>query len=512
MISLPTEIWTQIFQNFCIHCQQHKHSDNLPDFRLPCAREGKADLKSLCLVSRGCRAISQDILFHYFYNLSDGVSWDQEAPVKDLAPRMLRTLVSNSRLAQQVRMMGLYDHYTSGFDGITRQDLQSWTEVSRGFLINIPDEVTLALESSGDGEDSVLFFDQPGPVAPLRYVEDPGEVRDMFYRWVYYLLVSLTPQLTHLQLDEPLGAFEGEFEDVQDLTQTCPNLRTLTYSFFDGDIKLIVHSLAHFSHVSSFDFYQHWLLQDHIAEPISSGPTLNIRKLSICCWPNMLSTFLRFCPHLEDLEFHTAPWNPWGDPQRVLEWPARIKANLRRLAWSNQISREELANEELDPLVVPLMDFGRLEILEIDQSSLLLYAWSRTGETKRYLLPQTLRILHVAYAQDVSTFDQISDNLRELAAAKATLHPRLSIVKIDHDPHSLSEKEALPEFMNRSGVVSCLQKAGIDLRFGLEEPYQLHDSRRILPAPRGCANIGGPTAPRITHQREVFSLEDLELL
>ena len=74
--------------------------------------------------------------------------------------------------------------------------------------------------------------------------------------------------------------------------------------------------------------------------------------------------------------------------------------------------------------------------------------------------------------------DEISNSLRELAAAKATVLPELSIVKVDHPPPSIIGNKSLAEAMGTAGVISHLEKAGIDLRFGQEEPLEIRRSTR----------------------------------
>lgn len=512
--SLPTEIWKQVFENFCIHCQQPTHSDNLPDFRLPHAREGQATLKSLCLVSRDCRSISQDILFHYFYNLSNGGSRDYTT--KDLTPRMLRTLISNPCLGKHVRMMTLFDADQSWNEAITRGDLQSWIQVSRCHNIKVPDEIALALEPDGGGKTGGLFFIESGPVTQLRCMQASWETRFLLYEWMYLLLISLAPQLSHLQLGEPIGSFEVSSEDGQIIVPSFPHVRVLTYNTFIGTTGDFLQSLANFPRVSTFRCYdfRFRFIRGQQLQPISYGPTMtmNIRQLTISCTPNSLSTLLNLCPHLEDLEVDIHHGACFDSPREFIEWPTHTKASLKRLAWSNQNSRHELLADYPDPLVVPLMDFSRLEILEIDQSSLLLHSRSRTGGISSYVLPETLRILHVAFALEVSSINDISQILEELAIAKSTLLSKLSIVKVDHPPRTIAGSRTLAEVLGKDGVVSCVNEAGIDLRLGPEEHFEHGYRRSILPVPPGDYSYHGWRLGHVKFQRELFSLEDLKSL
>lgn len=227
---------------------------------------------------------------------------------------------------------------------------------------------------------------------------------------------------------------------------------------------------------------------------------MNLRKLSICCAPRALSIILRPFPHLEDLECHVQ-LHLSDIEVAVLEWPTHTKTTLRRLAWSNKIFiRNVEGNEDPESVcIVPLRDFERLEILEIDQSSLLLYSKSLTAKTLSSVLPKTLRILHIAFARDVLSQLQIARQLRKLACARAMDFPKLSIVKVDDPLPWGSKKKTLADFMERTGVIGVMHDAGVELRIGQEEPRFCFD-RSILSQPPGGGNRAGAF--------EVFSLDD----
>lgn len=526
--SLPVEIWRKIFQSLCVHCQQPADSNNQIDFRLPDAQDGQDALRNLCLVSRECRALSQDILFHHFYNLSGGGTW--HPTTKDRAPRMLRALISNPYLAKQVRMMALFDQEECWYDGITREDLQSWSGVSRSHDVHVPEDVTTALDPEDSGENPCIFFDQPGPTAELQRssdrdrADDSHWLREDIYKWMYYLLAKLAPNLTHLQLHHPVQGCIGCTCNGRIPSPAFPSVRVLSCHSFKIDVQDILQSLAQFPNLDTFICSDSLFYEDREEKPVVSAPLTNLRKLSLSSWPDALSKMLEFCPQLEDLEFHVNNPTVFGyNSDWHLDWPTYIKANLRRLVWSDQDSLELLGNHNPKALLAPLTDFGRLEILEIDQASLLIDSKKSTGGISRYVLPESLRILHVAYAQDVSSVDEISNCLRELAAAKKTALPHLSIVKVDHPPSSTAESKNLAEALNAAGVVSCMEKVGIDLRFELESPSELRDkmpggpqySRCVVPMLSGsscCGEWCDFFGDHCVHQCGVFSLEDLESL
>lgn len=492
----------QIFEHLCAHCQMPKHSHHIPDFRLPEAREGKSALKALSLVSREFRALSQDILFHYCFNFSDGGDWRRE--VKDWLPSFLRALIAKPSLGRQVRIMGLFQFCPPQYHRVTRQDLESWTAVSAEHHILVPGEVTGALLQQRH-EGSILFFSEPGPDAQLLHSgEQKSETQSEFYRWLHILALNLVPRITHLQLTRPLGSFE----DLQSPAPIFTQLRVLTYDHFRG-MEDIIESHTHFPNVSSLRVGNHLAGEERaIRGPI---PTMNIRKLSVLCTPRALSLILRFCPNLEDLECHAepCPWMP--EPVSSLEWPTHTKNSLRRLAWSCEKSTKTLKDNNVGgSFIAPLLDFKRLEILEIDQASILLYSKSVEARGLSSVLPETLRILHVAFAREVLPHIQIGRQLRELVHAKAMALPNLSIVQVDDRLRPLSKKKTLSEYLNSTGAVIILEQVGVELKFGADRPpkYRTASSRTILPPPPGVARKD----PVIEFQNEVFCLDDLELL
>lgn len=499
--SLPTEIWVQIFEHLCVHCHMPEHSRSIPDFRLPEAREGKAALRLLCLVSRKFRDISQEILFHYFVNHSNGGNWVRGA--KDSLPWFLRSLIAKPCLGSRVRMMALFEDMPAQDHGITRRDLQSWTNVSAIHQLLVPTKVTQALLQTCH-EDSSLSFNEPGPDAQLLFsnISDNPWPACAFQKWLHFLALNLAPRVTHLQLTRPLGSFER----FQISPPTFSQLRVLTYDQFK-EIEDVIESHIRFPNVSNLFLLDQFGRQARtIRDRI---PAMNVRKLSICNTPRAVSLLLQFCPYLEDLECYAFPCPFTPEPVSSLEWPTHTLNNLRRLAWSNEDAIKNVKDKNVDgAYIVPFLDFKRLEILEIDQSSILLYSQLLKAKCLSSVLPKTLKILHIAFARDVSSQLQIARQLRELVSAKANFLPKLSIVQVDDRLRPLSNKTTLPGFMHKTGVVSLLKEAEIDLQFGLEGSKMREPYRCILPPPPGVAKRD----QLFGFQRHVFSLDDLELL
>jgi hypothetical protein len=394
---------------------------------------------------------------------------------------------------------------------IRRQDLQSWSLVSAKYHIQVPSEVTQALAGQPRSEEPRLVFDEAGPSAQLMSAPGSGpgiswratemmdratEMMDEVYKWIHVLTLNSVPQVTHLQLTWPLGSLK----DMQNPPPTFSQLRELTYDEY-YKTEDIIESQALFPNLSSLGARE--ALTSRLG--LVNGPiaVMNIRKLSICCTPKALSTILRLCRHLEDLECHLQRLSSAikvDEPQ----WPAHTKSALRRLAWSNEDAIDDVEDNR-DPesvCIVPLRGFERLEILEIDQSSLLLYFKLLRAKTLSSLLPKTLRILHIAFARDVLSHLQIARQLRKLANDRATDLPKLSIVKVDDPPRS-SKKVTMADFMKRTGVIGVMNDAGVDLRIG-QEAHQSYFNRSILSRPPGAGNRRG----LFKFQHEVFSLDD----
>lgn len=509
MLSLPTEIWIHIFEHLCVHCQVPDHPHGIPDVTLADARAGKAALMALCLVSREVRAMSQGILFHYFLNLSQARKpWDPEMK-GDRAPNFLRALILNPPLGRRVRMMSLFAHpfatLVSGKPDVTRKDLKSWTQVSDSFHIRVPSEVTRALAGLKCDNAPRLFFDEPGLMAQLRLssgtsmVLFASETMQEVFRWLHALILNFVPHLTHLHLTDTESL--GSLEQFQDSPPIFSQLQDLAYDSYR--IENLVECQTLFPNLRRLGARDFWVGQPRqINSPI---PAMNLRKLSISCLPTALSLILRLCPYLEDLECHVNPWG-WNISQVAeVEWPAHVKSTLRRLAWSNRDYVDDLEYDPtaVSPCTVPLRDFECLEILEIDQVSLLQYTRSLGAKTVNSVLPRTIRILHIAFSRDVLSQLQVPRQLRAIAGARKVDLPNLSTVKVG-DPPRRAAKKKLADFLKRTGVVPAMKDAGIELRIGKEASKNTLD-RSILSQPPGGSNRN--TGP--VFQDEVFSLDDI---
>ncbi|POS74076.1 hypothetical protein DHEL01_v207535 [Diaporthe helianthi] len=554
--SLPTEIWLQVFENFCVHCHapSHAHADSIPDFRIAEARAGKATLQALCLVSREFRTMSQGILFHYFLSHSEGGDLEDDGYNWDRTPSFLRALILNPQLGRHVRMMSLFTQlYEISFDlpfepDIKRKDLEQWVSVSASHNVRVPSEVTRALDGQMPDNATRLFFDEPGPMAQIRLSRaevieevdseeieevDPEEIEEddwedieevddsevgseMFeendwetvehvFKWLHVLILNLVPHLTHLQRTKPLGSLE----EFQDNPPILSEVREVTYEEYQRET--LIESQAFFPNLRSLGARNYWL-GDPLQMNCPIPPMMHLQKLSIYGPPSSVSLLLWLCPSLEDVEIHVNPWSCPEDKHDRVEWPTTAKNTLRRLAWSNSAYLED---QDEDPgftsnCTVPLLEFKRLEILEIDQLSLLKYSKALGAKTVSSVLPKSLRILHLAFSRSVLSRLQIARQLRAIAGAKTMDLPNLTIVKVGDPPRRGAEKKKLADYVERTGVVEVMKGAGIELRIGKEAPSHSPD-RSILSRPPGaCATCRDPLlAPRF--HDEVFSLDDIQI-
>lgn len=504
--SLPTEIWIQICETLCVCCQMPKHADGIPDFRLTSAREGKAALLSMCLVSRYFKDMSQRILFHYFLNCPKGGDLGFQGTNDDRVPSFLRALISKPSLGNHVRMVGLFQPPFQRFHDIKRNDLQVWSRVSAGLDIPVPGEVLRALAGMVAHNEPSLVFVKPGPNAKLVQSHHRTDERfgwfdmviERFYEWLHLLTLNLVPQVTHLQLTRPLRSLRG----LQMPPRTFPQLREVTYDMYTR-MEDIISSNACFPNLETLDARDLDIFARDFSI-IASAPMMQIRKLSICCTPKELLSILPICPLLEDLACQCSP-RDWDNEVAAIEWPAHTRNTLRRLAWGNEDASQIFRHHAPQRLCTPpLLRFERLEVLEIDQSSLLVYTQLLEAETLSAVLPKTLRILHIAFAREVLSQLQIARQLRKLAYARAMDLPELSIVRVDDPPRRRAKTKALAQFMEATGVLSVMDEAGIALQIGQEAPWSDFDRRSILSQPPGAGNKESD----VIFQHEVFSLDD----
>lgn len=520
---LPAEIWLQICEQLCLHC----NASDMPDFNLPEYEQGKSALAALSLTSQAMRDLSQPVLYHCMYHY----------PHENTATKFLRALIFHPRLASYVRVLslpgglGIQSGLGHKTECDTRRDVQIFHQVSVTFNLPTPRWVLQALseEASPNG---FAAFDGPGQDSRLQYSMSSRRphLAAEFRAWKQLLIMALCCSgLTHLALssiiiDGPVqhGQLEGVFMDPVGPRQgqhierpfNFANLRVFSCedeSFCEDYPWFFAQAPRLNSIAVGWTYWPSSSLARHIP-PI---PLTNVSALSIACGPSYLAYMLRLCNQVRDLEFHLiddASMEALTHAPLALSdpWPTSIKNQLRRLVWSHRAAYRGMGDEFLGSLP-PLKDLRNLEILEIDCRSLS--TCLRRGldpsmseeEVARQLptvLPHSIRILH--FANCTQSWATLLIELDELAEAKKMSLPMLSLIQIEEDSRVLSNRSAmgnritLLEFMEALGVVSAMKDLGIELRIGLE-------SYKTRPVERGSLL---PPVPGNLHRRLPIDMQD----
>lgn len=485
---LPAEIWLNICEQLCLHC----NARDIPDFSLPEYEQGKSALVALSLTSQAMRDISQPVLYYSMYHY----------PHQNTAARFLRTLIFHPRLASYVRVLSLprgLGHET-GLGHKTecdaRRDVHTWHQVSVTFNIPTPRWVLEAL-SEDASPDGIVAFDGPGQDSLLQYsISDRRpDLASEFRAWKQLLILSLCCSgLTHLaisNIDGPVQYAQGVFIDPVGPRQgqhierpfNFPNLRVFSceHESFCEDYPWFFSQAPRLNSIAvGIAFWP----RRSLARQMPPTPLTSVSALSIACGPSYQAYMLQLCNQVRDLEIHlvddTRHEALTHAPLALTDpWPASIKNELRRLCWSHKRSSIWIGDEFLGSFP-PLRDLKKLEILEIDRRSLStcvkrgLDPSITEEEVARQLptvLPRSIRILHIA--NGAQSWATLLIELDELTKTKKTSLPMLSLIQIDEDSWFLSNRRAmgntitLLEFMEALGVVSSMEDVGIQLRIGL---------------------------------------------
>lgn len=460
--SLRVEIWLLILEQLCPHC----YCDDVPDFRLIEHQEELSALWALSLTCRSIKELSRQFLYHCFYS----------TPTHDRASKFLRTLISKPQLGRHVRILSLpcrslVFEYTSDHsisddvdrEEIKRRDAHTWIQLSSKLSIGVPTFITRAASAKG-GLDEDMDLDR---IALIKARQ-----------WVHDLILRYCPGITHLELPGVSGPkFQGEPPPVLQSLQVL-----LCHSVNEGgDLSWFLQEAPLMRCLMTYK-----INYSHLNVP-TSHPVTNIRRLSTVLRAFELPYVFSQCPQLEDIEIHLHPCNYYPEAMLADVWPASIKSQAVRLAWSSwPMISPRLEDEGV--IVPPIRDFKKLEILEIDRPSLY-YAGKRTlgwdtteeeiGSQLQTILPASLRILHTAFT--VPRLDTIVNELQALALAKETFLRNLSIVQIDHPPATEQGEITIGEAMDIRGVTETVADAGLELKFGLNLIPPRSASMGIIP-------------------------------
>lgn len=528
---LPVEIWLQILEQFCVHC----HSTEILDFRLPEYKQGQSVLLALSLTARAMRDLSQPLLYHCFYT-------DPDQPKTS---RFLRTMISRPQMASHVRILSLHESNRCDQDSITRRDFEAWTLLSARFSIFVPSEVRDALLGN---TWSPLQFDEEGQDAHLRarssnWTREQHVVK--LHSWQNLLILYLcSGSITCLETSALFGlsgirppTLNSSATSSDRLVQSAPDFQNLRV-FSCKHAYACEHFSWFFTHAPLLRRVAVGRVHPHpietslfglspTASPIPSVSVTNTRKLSTAIHPAWVEYMLHFNPEVRDLELHLLRGYWISNGPQLDPWPASVKAQLRRLCFSNSRSWERRANDDTI-MVPPLTEFESLEILEIDRTSLYIALDKRLApntsqkEAARLLptiLPASLRILHTSFGLDQfdsgprsSSWTTIMVELEALALAKITFLRKLSVVQIDHPRRSTPGAWTMGETFEMMGVVRDMRNAGIELRFGLDprSEFGSQPHRGMVPPLPGSWEPPGNLFTSFDDpvEVEVFDLED----
>lgn len=521
MSALPTELWLLVCEQLCTHCERKE----MPDFSLPQYEQGKSALAALCLTSQAMKDISQPVLYHCMYHY----------PEENTASEFLRALIFRPRLAGYVRVLSLprgVDHET---ECDARGDVHTWHQVSSTLQIPTPRWVIRALSEDGPSRRGT-GFEGPGQDSHLRYSLSPKR----FYRasefraWKQLIILGLCCSgLTHLAISDIDGPVQLEQRVLrgppgprQHLVTpfNFPNLRVFSceresfcedYPWFFSQAPRL-HRIA----VGRMFFPRFALAQQYPPAPLT-----NISALSMVTGPSYQARMLQLFNQVRDLEIHmiddTAAEALTHAPYALADpWPDSIKTQLRRLCWSYQKWWRPIGDEFLGSFP-PLRDLKNLEILEIDRESLSIclkrgldpnMPEDEVVKQLPTVLPSSIRILHIAFHS--YSWATLLIQLDELAAAKKTCLPMLSLIQFDQDEWFLTnsflgDRNALLRFMEALGVVSALKELGIELRIGLQLSQSFSNVRNsMLPPVPGNMESHCPALFQRGATGVTFPLED----
>lgn len=512
---LPAEIWLHICRQLCVHCDHEKMPDFSfpePDFNLRPLPKTKSDyqhgtsaLAALSLTSRWMRDLSQPTLHHCFYDY----------PHENKTSKFLRTLISQPRLANSVRVLALPKWGDRGYEYNVRSEIETWNELGNRLGISSPRWINrlLADDSAifvpaferpvrGPGEEDtsmppdvkLLAFDGLGANTPI-HIHLTGRTLNFFRDlslWKQYLLIGLcSKRLTHLAVSSIYNPVQDNgqlFADLLGPSQPLqgpfdfPNLRVFSCqtAFFEDDFPSFFSLAPRLNRVAMGSIHWPRLALARLTAPT---PLNNVRSLSLACNPHNFVDVLKLCGGVEDLEFHIDIRRPYSSSVPIPDpWPASIKQDIRRLCWSTTMfTGYDLLSREGSKLFPPLQEFRNLEILEMDRS--LLERWLRLAQgLDPYeldgiypgladFLPPSIRILHFSFGRPYTlSWSLLILELESLAAAKMTFLPMLSIIQIDEYMQH-TEQKPVSQVMRILGVVKAMKHAGIELRFGLEPTF-----------------------------------------
>ncbi|KAI3399143.1 hypothetical protein diail_7722 [Diaporthe ilicicola] len=393
----------------------------------------------------------------------------------------------------------------------TFEQVQAWTQVSTSLGIPVPEQVLYALSDMEKYSfllpraDQLTSSSAPSEAPPIWW-------QQMFREWHHFLIVGLCAgNLTHLEAQQLYN--QDEYGPIP------PDFRNLrVFSCIDGyeftDLSWFLRRAPLVNRVAVGRM--HVNRPDPFAAVDPPAPITTIQKVSTASKPFHCSEMLKVFPQVIDLEVHLTSGSSEPNVPTADSWPASMKAQLRRLCWSNSLPLfpEQISDE--DAIVVPpINEFTNLEILKITGLSLRIALKRSLSPNESVeeisaqlpsILPLSLRILHIAYG--LENWTTVMIELNALASAKMTSLRNLSIIKISHGPTANPDDGTFGDALENSGVVQAMEASGIDLRFEVDHVSVYTSERGLLPTLQGTLDSALSHARGGLAEDESFALED----
>lgn len=482
LTELPTEVLSNICQLLCLHCR----SEHMVDLERNVISAAHDDQRTLARLARTCkrfREIAQPVLFHWYHSgylpfkESSSIEWKQHPDMNptgggnDQLLPFLRSVTGQPALAAAVRTFSLVT-INQRFQAKAEEKL--WSDMNRAVELHVNQQQQFNYRGLDCAVPLVLpnitqcfILCGRGPCLYHDLRSSPARLYGLTY-------LALSPWPDYMNYD---------LLDLIDLLACMPNLETLIAP-----------------DCGSTTTWDNYLALPHGKWGLQLD---KLRSLSISdVDPEVLHSFLRCCPALEDLEIF-CDFN--GEyPRPTLRHFEHVKEKLRRFCYSatspymqdrNWIEEDD-SEEDRDmahvlsrsfktPIYLfvntpedpePTKTYGPfdcsgyscLEILEIEQ--LLLYGPVFTRDTRAEAfaasadsgpdafmsrIPSSLRVLHVGM---VVAWPELRRDLAGLARAVGTRFPYLHTVRVDtfqgqcHGPLSADEVREMEVLLGSVGV------------------------------------------------------------
>lgn len=461
LTDLPPELLTQVCAHLCLHCRT-RFVVNAPSKDVEACRDDERALARLSRTSRYLQDVAQPVLFHYYYTRDvkfyDEFRTERLWKEHKLMESFLCAIARRPDLRRAVRALALTVSSKLGVildEGVAPANRPAFVEAAR----------TIGIQGLGWQQSLSLNWMQDAAILLATSVDQLLFHRERFVEVTPDIQL---PSLKYVVVPGDRGPFRRRagvyLRKCRDILARAPNLERLNAP---GCLS------------NEYGFVNRRKMWDI---PLGRLKSLSLNGLA----PAQFHAMLRFCPVLEDLEYHPERRNdgPWLLDQAQL---APVSAALRRFcygaAWEKWcLDRQRASPQEiLDRATARMSDadgldfaeFAVLEILEIDQ--MLLYGRAfGYGRAEREevcrntqhsapeafvaKLPPSLKILHISM---VVAPPELCRDLRGLSRNLSRL-PSLKIVRIG--PYGQMDQDQVEE------LTTLFASVGIRFQYGRVMP------------------------------------------